>query len=167
MAITLQQLLQARDDRRDLQLRLIRENAGKTLIVLTINIPGSEKRTPESLIIGQEGVKVLKETFNTATAITRDLPTGFEAFLLTDVSGREAKKLTVGIESEHPLGRLMDIDVFDPDGSPISRIGIGKDARSCLICGRDARICMRTFAHPLPELHNKIRSIVNGFLQRH
>ena len=166
MAITLESLLQARDDRRALQLRLIRENVGKTLVVLTVNIPGADKRTPESLTIGEESVRVLKETFNTESAITRDLPTGFEAFLLTDLSGREAKRLAVGIESGHPLGRLMDIDVFDPDGSPISRLGIGEASRKCLICGRDARICMRTFAHPLPELHNKIRSIVDGFLQQ-
>lgn len=166
MAISLQDLLKARDDRRNLQLRLIAENPGKTLVVLTVNIPGAEKRTPDSLIIGKEGMKVLMETFRAESAIARDLPTGFEAFLLTDSSGQEAKKLAVGIETGHPLGRLMDIDVFDDKGTPISRTDMGEETRKCLICGRDARICMRTFAHPLSELHDKIHSIVNGFLQQ-
>lgn len=166
MAITLDRLLEARDSRRALQLRLIEENPRRTLVVLTVNIPGSEKRTPDSLIIGHEGLKTLKEVFHTDSVIIRDLPTGFEAFLLTDLSGQEAKKLTVGIETEHPLGRLMDIDVFDTDGSPISRKDLGGEARKCLICGKDARVCMRTFAHPLSELHDKIHSIVNGFVQQ-
>lgn len=165
MAITLQDLLKARDDRRNLQLRLIGENPVKTLVVLTVNIPGAEKRTPDSLVIGNEGLKVLMETFHAESAIARDLPTGFEAFLLTDASGQEAKKLAVGIETGHPLGRLMDIDVFDQQGTPISRTDMGEETRRCLICGHDARICMRTFAHPLSDLHDKIHSIVNGFLQ--
>lgn len=166
MAITLEQLLQARDNRRNMQLHLIKENPRSTLVVLTVNIPGAEKRTPDSLIIGNEGVIVLKETFQTKNAIVRDLPTGFEAFLLTDLCGQEAKKLAVEIENNHPLGRLMDIDVLDSNGTPISREGMGEPSRKCLICGGNARACMRTFAHPLPELHDKIHSLVNGFLQQ-
>lgn len=163
MPVTLEELLASREARRELQLDLIRKNPDKTLVVLTVNIPGSEKRTPESLVIGEEGVRVLKKTFGVTESVIRDLNTGFEAFLLVPSDGQEAKDLTVSIENDHPLGRLMDIDVFDKDGIPFSRSDRGEPARRCLICGADARVCMRTFAHTGEELQNKIKSIVRSF----
>ena len=42
MTITLEELLEARDNRRLAQLSLIEANPGMTLVVLTVNIPGSE-----------------------------------------------------------------------------------------------------------------------------
>lgn len=166
MAITLEQLLESRDNRRAMQLSLIEQNPGKTLVVLTVNIPGNIKRTEESLIIGNEGVEILRDRFGVEPTAVRDLETGFEAFLLTDMSEQDAKKLATGIEEQHPLGRLMDIDVFHHDATPVARPEIGHPARRCLICGEDARVCMRRFAHSQTELHNKIRSIVDEFLQR-
>ena len=51
--------------------------------------------------------------------IIRDFNTGFEAFLLTSLGEEDAKRLCVGIEEEHPLGRLMDIDVIGHDGGAV------------------------------------------------
>lgn len=167
MAVTLDQLLDARDNRRARQLELIGKYPGRTLVVLTVNIPGSEKRTDDSLIVGREGVKAIEQSYDVQCELVLDLNTGFEAYLLTPLSGQEAKTLAMGIESNHPLGRLMDIDVFNPDGTPISRSDCSEGSRGCLICGNDARICMRTFAHSQTELHNKIHSLVNDFLYRH
>lgn len=167
MAITLDELLAARDNRRQTQLALIGENPDKTLVVLTVNIPGPEKRTDDSLVVGHEGVRVLKEAYQPEKVIVRDLDTGFEAYLLAGIGKQEAKRLAIRIETEHPLGRLMDIDVFGEDGTPVSRVGFGHDVRKCLICGNDARICMRSFSHSQSELQDKIHSIVNGYVQRH
>ena len=167
MAITLEELLEARDNRRLAQLSMIEANPDKTLVVLTVNIPGSEKRTPDSLVVGREGVKALECALHPESVEVRDLITGFEAFLLVRMDRQEAKKLSVGIETGHPLGRLMDIDVFDTDGTPVSRTALGHASRRCLICGEDARVCMRTFAHTQSELQDKIHSIVKAYVQRH
>lgn len=165
MPITLQQLLDARDARRELQQELIRRNPGKSLVMLTVNIPGSEKRTPEALVTGRAGVEELMRVFDTDSVTERDLPTGFEAWLLTPLPPDEAKSRAISIEQTHPLGRLMDIDVFQSDGTPIARAGMGEASRRCLICGEDARVCMRTFAHSQEELHSKIHSLVHEFLR--
>ena len=166
MAITLAELLEARDNRRKTQIELIASNPGKTLVVMTVNIPGPEKQTADSVAIGKEGVRTLMETFLQDDLIVRDLYTGFEAFLLVNQDKQEAKKLAMQIEDTHPLGRLMDIDVFNDDATPISRNDNGRPSRRCLVCGGDARVCMRTFAHPLPQLTSIIHSMVNEFFQQ-
>lgn len=167
MPITLEELLASRDNRRDLQLELIRNNPDRTLVVLTVNIPGSEKRTQDSIVVGNEGAEVLKRTFGVEDLIIRDLKTGFEAYMLVPEPADKVKALTIDIEESHPLGRLMDIDVFDSSGNPISRSSKGNKSRRCLICGDVARVCMRTFAHSQEELNQKIHFIVNEFLRRH
>ena len=46
--ISLSELLDSRDRRRDMQLRLLQENPGKTLVVVTIVIPGNVKLNADS-----------------------------------------------------------------------------------------------------------------------
>ncbi len=166
--ITLDQLLAARDSRRELQLRLLSSHPEKTLVVLTVNIPGSEKRSRESYDIGMEGVRLLCGLLagRDNLKIIRDFNTGFEAFLLTSLGEEDAKRLCVGIEEEHPLGRLMDIDVIGHDGVPLSRKRFGREARRCLMCGEDARICMRSGRHTLQELTHKNHQMHNEYFQR-
>lgn len=166
--ITLGQLLAARDARRELQLRLLAGNPEKTLVVLTVNIPGSEKRTRESYDTGMEGVGTLRRLFSGCHDMTiiRDYDTGFEAFLLVSMDEEEAKKLAVGVEEGHPLGRLMDIDVIGHDGKPISRRDFGKEGRRCLLCGDDARVCMRAGRHSVQELTEKIHRLHHEYFQR-
>lgn len=164
MGITLDQLLNARDARRGRQLSLLEKYPDSTLIVLTVNIPGSEKRTADSLTIADRGVEALSELFAGKIIYEQhlDLPTGRESYFMVSLPSDEVKTLTTGIEDEHPLGRLMDIDVFLPDGTPLSRRDTDTPARRCLICGDDARACMRNQTHPLPELLKKIHSMVES-----
>lgn len=166
--ITLEQLLASRDIRRERQLRLLSEYPELTLLVLTVNIPGNVKQTPESYDIGMEGVALLRNALDgkIRRMTVNDFNTGFEAFLLADTSGEEAKKLAVDIEDTHPLGRLMDIDVIGHDGVPLSRSSMGHSGRRCLICGDDARICMRAGRHSVDQLLDKIRSLHHGYFQR-
>ncbi|MDE6218351.1 MAG: citrate lyase holo-[acyl-carrier protein] synthase [Muribaculaceae bacterium] len=166
--ITLDQLLASRDLRRERQLRWLSEYPELSLIVLTVNIPGNVKQTPESYDIGMEGVRLLREALQgrICRMTVNDFNTGFEAFLLADVSGEEAKSLAIGIEDTHPLGRLMDIDVIGHDGVPMSRSSMGHTGRRCLICGEDARICMRAGRHSVAELLDKIITLHHGYFQR-
>ena len=68
--------------------------------------------------------------------------------------------------SSRPLGRLFDIDVFAADGTPLTRTQYGLPARRCIICGDDARACMRTRRHDYDELLNTIQLKVNDFYGR-
>lgn len=163
--ITLQQLLEARDNRQIRYRSLKADHPHDALTVLTVNIPGSEKRTPDSLLIARAGVEALREAFGASlkTVIENDLSTGFEAYFIASLTDEEAKRIAVGIESGHPLGRLMDIDIIGSDMRPISRTDLGDSPRKCLLCGNDARVCMRLRSHSVEEILAKIHSMVADY----
>ena len=120
----------------------------------------------------------------------RDLPTGFEAFLVVDLPAREVKRACCEIEDSHPHGRLMDIDVLERcpvepgmtgkepgmtgkepgmTGSVtagcdrlsiLSRTEVGLPERRCLLCERPARECIRAGRHTTDELLARISEIL-------
>ena len=57
--VTLTQLLDSRDARRDRQQTLLADWPGSTLVVLTVILPGNEKRTDASLLIAREACRAL------------------------------------------------------------------------------------------------------------
>lgn len=146
-------------------MRLLQENPHKTLLCLTVIMPGSDKRNKLSLTIAHAAVEAMKKTFGSfAPIIERDLETGYEAYLLTALPQQLAKRRATAIEDEHPLGRLFDIDVIDRnDMTPISRKMVGQKPRRCLICNSEARLCMREHRHTQTELLERIRQIVEDY----
>lgn len=168
MGITLEALLEARDTRRDTQLELLRRYPGAVPVVLTTNIPGPDKRTLRSVAIGREGMRTLLEALPSAPAVSfiRDLPTGFEGYaVVSGMSAPEIKNITVEIENTHPLGRLWDIDVIGIDGIPVSRTAGGDSPRRCLICGEDARVCMRQRTHSVNDLVEVINNMHDEYFR--
>ena len=169
MGVSLESLLESRDRRRCRQLELIGTYPDLALVSLTVNIPGSEKRTPESVGTGNAGTEALILAFGDKIRhIERyDRETGFEAFLLVDIGREDAKRTAVEIEEEHPLGRIMDIDVIGADGVPLSRECFGHPGRKCMLCDKPARICMRSGTHTTDELLSFIKykwdEYVRGF----
>lgn len=77
-----------------------------------------------------------------------------------DPAALTLKRLTVGIEESHRLGRLFDIDVFIHTPTPLGRTALGLAARRCLVCDRPAHECVRSRRHRLPELYAKIATLV-------
>lgn len=163
--ITLDQLLASRDARHAMQSRLIHEHPHHTLICLTVVVPGNVKRNRQSLLVAHAAVEALQQEFQPLPGhlIEQDLPTGYEAYILTACDKQESKRRTCQIEDSHPLGRLFDIDVLDNDGSPISRQSIGLAPRKCLICDNEARYCMRNHTHTQEELWQKIDQLLASY----
>ena len=112
MPITLAELLDSRDKRVEHQKDLLGANPGKSLLCLTVQLPGPEKRNDTSLKIANAGVEAVRKAFVPVCEELRDLETGYEAYFLVDLPPKEAKRRTCQIEDTHPLGRLMDIDVL-------------------------------------------------------
>lgn len=167
MEITLDDLLKARDTRRELQLSLPERHPGAVPVVLTVNIPGNVKRTPRSVAIGREGMRVLAGALTgVVETFERDLPTGYEGYMMVDGDARLIKETTVAIEEGHPLGRLLDIDVIGGDGVPLSRTDAGGAPRRCLICNEEARACMRSRAHTVEELNRVINRIHDEYFRQ-
>ena len=176
MGITLDELLRSRDERAALQLSFLREHPEGTLLCLTVQLPGEVKRDERSAAVAEAGVAALREMFpERSFELLRDLPTGFEGYFVVPLEPLDAKRAACCIEDEHPLGRLMDIDVIVASESasspvqasaqapapamapglcarPIPRSAIGAPERRCLICSRPARYCMRARTHTTAEL---------------
>lgn len=168
--ITLHELLASRDARHATQQKLLAEHSGKTLVCLTVVMPGSVKRNHQSLCATHAAVEAMREAFHLndmsdaereAVLTERDLKTGYEAYLITPLPLLEAKRIAVTIEDTHPLGRLFDIDVINSDGIPVARNDIGEKPRRCLVCEHEARYCMRMRWHTQEEIWAKINEMVD------
>ena len=164
--VSLDALLRSRDERFARQKELLAAYPGCNLVCLTVMFPGAVKRSKDSLIVGGAGLAALLGRFshNLKHSEVHDFDTGYEAFLLLTVPAKELKRICCEIEETHPLGRLMDIDVLGPDGIPIGRDEIGLPPRKCLLCDRDARICMRERAHDYNELNDRIIQIIDAYV---
>lgn len=163
-AITLAQLLQAREDRQSYQRELLAE-FGLPLVSFTVVAPTAVKRTPNTLFVAKSGVLAIGEAFGGKVKFfaERDLFTGYEGFFVIDGEQQSVKKLAVQIEDNHPLGRLFDVDVIGIDGAPISRQSVNKPKRKCLVCNRDADICVRSRAHDGIQVLYEINELINRY----
>ena len=164
--MSLGDILAARDARAERERELLALRPDASLLVLTVVMPGRVKRDRRSLACAREALHALRASLGDRILCCeeRDLPTGFEAFLSVDLPAEELKRAAVEIEDTHPLGRLFDLDVIASDGTPRSRTGLGFPARKCLICGNDARICMRTRAHDYDEILARIDILTRPYV---
>lgn len=184
--ITLNELLASRDARHATQQKLLAEHSGKTLVCLTVVMPGSVKRNHQSLTAAHAAVEAMRKAFGikenkglspletlenpeppAPTLLELDLETGYEAYLITTMPLLEAKRIAVNIEDTHPLGRLFDIDIINADGVPVSRDAIGEKPRHCLVCDHEARYCMRMRWHTQEEIWAKINEMVDSYVEAH
>ena len=183
MPITLDELLASRDARHAMQQKLMAEHSGKTLVCLTVVMPGSVKRNQQSLIVARAAVEAMRKAYNISDdllpetelltnelkteagecLVERDLNTGYEAYLITPLPLLEAKRVAVDIEDTHPLGRLFDIDVIDAQGIPVSRDRVGGQPRRCLVCYHEARYCMRMRWHTQEVLWARIMQMTDDY----
>ena len=169
--VTLNELLASRDSRHAMQQKLLAEHSGKTLVCLTVVMPGSVKRNHQSLVVAHAAVEQMIGNYELGVGsdeclIERDLETGYEAYLITPLPLLEAKRIAVQIEDTHPLGRLFDIDIIDKDGVPVSRDRVGSSPRRCLVCDREARYCMRMRWHTQEEIWERINAMVDEYQNR-
>lgn len=80
----------------------------------------------------------------------------------TAISAHAIKKITEHFEVEHALGRLLDVDITDENGNPISS---GK-AKVCYFCNEHPAVyCMRMQMHEYSEMRKKIESDLTNFLE--
>ena len=159
MEITLDALLQSRDNRQQLQQQLLQQHPDGTLVCLTVVMPGSVKRNLYSVVTAQAALTALLDRLGEHVQATRARD------LVTDLPALEAKRVTCDIEDSHPLGRLFDIDVMGADGMPISRQEVGGEPRRCLLCEHESRWCMRNHSHSQEELMSHIEKLVNDYVR--
>ena len=161
--ITLEQLLESRDKRAEFQAILLR-GYNTPLVSFTVNMPGKVKKDHRSARIFEAGVEAIRETLAGHVVYYKllDNLTGPEGYFAVDMAVDDLKAAMCRIEDEHPLGRLMDIDVLSAPGKHVSRTTLGHQPRKCLVCGGMAAACTRSRAHPTQQLIDAIDRLLEG-----
>ncbi len=162
--VSLLEMLNARELRCQLQQHLLQKYK-KTLICLTLNIPGPVKVLPGVPAAYATGCRRIEESLKKSLVPICHLETlkektGYEAFYCVDASPEFIKEQMIAIEDQDELGRLYDIDVLRQDGSKVSREELGLDARKCLLCDNPAHVCSRSRTHSVTELVARIGDIL-------
>lgn len=172
MEVTLQQILDAREQRAAQQQALLRQFQ-KPLICFTMNIAGPIKNScliEAGFYLGNNLLKaqLAGSKVNILHFWQNISSTGCEGFYVADAEPMTLKRLCVEVEDALPLGRLYDMDVICPSGSKISRESLGLPGRKCLICGAPGHLCSRSRAHSVAQLQEKTTALLQEaiFTQR-
>ena len=140
-------------------------------ISLTINIPGIPKSSEQIKLFFSECLSDLKRFLLSHRIIIDEkreitqLDAAGDFYLVpmhsSEITAIAIKEQTEVFEMEHPLGRLLDVDITDDKGNPVSS---GK-AKSCYFCNdHPAVYCMRKQTHDYSEMRSLIEKEVTIFL---
>ena len=154
------QILAAREKRA----KIINSYIGKSpVIVGTANIPGPDKNLPAANFLVDYFAKLCKRIFPVkAFKFYQNADGPF--FVLVTAAADDLKFKLVETEENHPLGRLIDLDLYRASG-PKSRRDVGLPPRRCLICDRSAVFCVRKAAHNYRDLITAIENRIIAFLK--
>lgn len=159
-------ILLDRENRYNRILQLI-ESYDLPVVCGKINYPGRNKNTEEAKKAFLVLQHYLKRKFDTYSEFTQILDgyDGSSILIAAKIKPLEAKYIAVTIEENHYLGRLFDIDVYIKDGSSIGRKKINRDARRCIICNDDARVCIKLNRHGLEETIQMTNRFVSKYFR--
>ena len=155
--------LEARDARQQAVNRLLgpaRPGDAASLLLLSANIPGEEKHRPGVARLLRNALSALTGAIGLKGLLSgRDLLGPFHIGR-SNLPPAEAKRIAVAIEAENPAGRLVDVDVYRPDGSQLDRAALGLSPRACLLCSEPARECILLQRHSTAELLERVDSLL-------
>lgn len=164
-SISLFELLDAKERRVEKRDKLLAKHNGSALSVL-LNIPGSVKDSEEyrrAFDISLEDIKELLSYLRIKIIIewVSYYKTGPEAIFILDTKATYLKRKMIEIETNHPLGRILDLDVYENNGEQLSRVNFNQNNRKCLLCDDNAKICSRIQKHDVNDLLSEINKIIS------
>ncbi len=169
MENVIKEILEAKEMRSKERLRIA--EVGDISISLSINIPGAPKSNNEINLFFSECLSDLKRFLLSHRIVIDEkreiiiLDTAGDFYLVPihgkEISTKLIKEITELFEMEHSLGRLLDVDITDGKGNPVSS---GK-AKKCYFCEQyPAVYCMRKQTHDYSEMRSIIKKDVANFL---
>ncbi len=164
--VELEAVLAARETR-VARRREVLSRLGRPTVAVTPVMPGPVKDCAASRRLHKAAIDALEGVFRErkwpATLVWEEAgPTGPAALYAVEADPNELKRALIDLETRHPMGRLWDLDVTDPEIGALSRRSLGLPVRRCLVCGEAAHACARSRAHPLAELLGAVERILNG-----
>lgn len=154
-------LLAARDAR---QVALARHlGAGRTIVALSLAVPGANKQPPGASALFAWAAAEVGRAFPGARLLdTFEDALGPYALWATPTAAAEAKAGCTAIEASRPAARLVDLDVYSPEGASIDRASLHLPPRACLCCSEPARECILLARHGFPELVHSASELLRG-----
>ncbi|MDD2717147.1 MAG: triphosphoribosyl-dephospho-CoA synthase [Candidatus Wallbacteria bacterium] len=161
----LELVIEARENR-----WMSRKQSGQAFVTFSLNVPGYPKTSP---LIEKAFLATSKEALRFLSTFQQVKNPGFgldEAghFLFLPLGGMGLKALTelkekcACFERNHQAGRLLDLDVYDESGIPIS----GNRRRQCLLCDRSAILCMMERSHATADLRQSCEELLAEYLRK-
>ncbi|MBU5269872.1 citrate lyase holo-[acyl-carrier protein] synthase [Clostridium cochlearium] len=161
---TAMDILLAREERVEFQNTLL-EKYKLPMLCLRVNYPGVIKDNETSRGISNILKAEIEDKFDTQIVykcykVTAEGPI---LILIIDNIAEEIKKYSIYVEQNHLLGRCVDIDVYNVDGTGISRTYLGYKPRKCFICEDMAQNCVRSRKHSMEQVINYIEEQYKKF----
>lgn len=169
--VTLEEMLLFREKKASMQEELRKKHEKATIVALGLNIPGPRKTSPRIFLAFTAGEEELDRLFLKnrllvlEEVIVKEKAGYLKLYAVKTMDHLFVKKITIQTEETHPLGRLLDIDVYGGEGRGIGREELGAPVRKCLICGKDAKLCGRSRSHGVEELCRRIDNIIDSWLK--
>lgn len=166
--VTLNDMINARLIQKETRMKIFSKYQ-VPIIMMTVNIPGEIKCSDDILNVFLRGRYEIEKLFlyNRTHALHREerhVFTGDEYYCAVDEDAVKLKRWMISLEETLPLGRLLNIDVYDIGDKRISRKILGYPERKCLLCEQNAADCMKFRHHTEQELRKKILEMMENVL---
>ncbi len=155
-------LLRARDERQAALDRWL--GGGETLIAASLAVPGAHQLLPGSTALFRWAMAELGHAAPRARRV-HEASDALGPFVLwcTPDPPVAVKRGCIALEAAMPAARLVDLDVYSPEGTPVDRAFLDLPARGCLCCGEPARECIGARRHRTDELVASAQRLLAGF----
>jgi len=154
-------ILTARDKRQD-SLDQLAASDSRTLLLLSLNLPGPEKTAASFSRLFDWGEQQLKGRIEDLEAVTRQTDIlGPWALYATSLTAAAAKQIGCIIEESCASARLLDIDIYDNNSTAYHRQQLGLPPRPCFVCPAPAAECIRLGRHSPRELQRYLEQLLN------
>lgn len=132
----------------------------KTVITVKSNIPGNNKNSRFAHILVDYFMRKIPQDIYTKKWYY-DSYDGPYYLLGSNLNSKEIKSLAMDLEDNNPIGRFIDIDVFNGKNT-LSR---GK-MRKCFLCDKPAFVCIKEGNHSVIELNEFVeKNVFNFFIE--
>jgi triphosphoribosyl-dephospho-CoA synthase len=159
--------LEARDGRQqelDRILRQSRPEDAASFFLISANVPGCDKHRPGIACLLRGALDSLRGSIGLKVLLSRRDLVGSFHIASSNLPPIDAKRAALVIEADTPSARLLDVDVYRPDGSPVDRASLELPPRFCLVCAEPARECILLRRHSDPELVERVDLLLRPFV---
>jgi holo-ACP synthase/triphosphoribosyl-dephospho-CoA synthase len=132
-----------------------------TMFTLKVNQPFYPKNTHESVFLLTLFDHLIETVIKPKSRIKKEALCGDYIVYFTSLDPLTLKKMAIFLEDTHPLGRLVDIDVYQ-EKTILSR----KIPRTCYLCNETAHYCTRNQTHKPYEIKAFITSKIQSYITK-